>query len=320
MTARNSGVRRFAHEAMGTVFEIFIAGKSASYAGQAARAAFGEIDRIERLFSRFDESSEIRRIGRLAPGEALPVGVEVFDCLDIAERVREATGGAFDANVRSLIEWRTAAETGGGPPPGGIEARPFSLLKTPGGFAVERPGAPGASLVTPVSPGIDLDLGGIGKGYALDHAREILAGWSISDALIQAGTSTALGIGSAPGRPAQDPGWPVGVATAWKPAERPGEYLLHNRAVSGSGTEVKGGHILDPRTGRPASGHAAAWAGHKEAAAADALSTAFMVMDGPEVERFCREHEDIWGLVVDGDGRIRIFNAAPPVGPPETRS
>jgi len=272
---------------MSTVFEILIAGKTASYAGQAARAGFEEIDRLERLFSRFDESSEIRRIGRLNPGESLRVGIEVFDCLDIAERVRLATGGAFDANVRSLIKW-----------------------KTPDGFAVERAAAPDKEPGSPVRPGIDIDLGGIGKGYALDRVREVLADWSVSDALLQAGTSTALGIGSAPGRSGASAGWPVGVATAWKTADHSGEVVLRDGAVSGSGFDVKGGHILDPRTGRIASGHAAAWAGHKEAAAADALSTAFMVMDDFEVERFCRDHGNGWAFVVDASGRIRVFNDA----------
>jgi len=272
---------------MGTVFEIFIAGKTSEYAGQAARAGFEEIDRLERLFSRFDESSEIRRIGRLAPGEALPVSIEVTDCLDIAERVREATGGAFDANVRSLIKW-----------------------KTPGGFAVERAAAPNKEPGSPVRPDIGHDLGGIGKGYALDRVREVLADWSVADALLQAGTSTALGIGSAPERSGERAGWPVGVATAWKTAGHSGEVVLRDRAVSGSGFDVKGGHILDPRTGRIASGHAAAWAGHKEAAAADALSTAFMVMDDLEVERFCRDHRNVWAFVVDASGRIRVFNDA----------
>jgi FAD:protein FMN transferase len=272
---------------MGTVFEIFIAGKTDAYAGQTARAGFEEIDRLERLFSRFDESSEIRRIGRLASGEAIPVGIEVYDCLDIAERVRLATGGAFDANVRTLIKW-----------------------KTPDGFALGRPAAPDKEPGSPVRPGIDIDLGGIGKGYALDRVREVLADWSVFDALLQAGTSTALAIGSAPGQSGESAGWPVGIASAWKTAGHSGEVVLRDRAVSGSGFDVKGGHILDPRTGRIASGHAAAWAAHKEAAAADALSTAFMVMDDREVERFCRDHRNVWAFVVDASGRIRIFNDA----------
>lgn len=302
-------VDRWTHEAMGTVFEVFIAGKSASYAGQAARAAFDEIDRLERLFSRFDPSSEISRIGRLAPDETLSVGVEVFDCLDIAERVRAATAGAFDVNVRSLIKWKTAEEPESGRFPIRMENRPFRLLKTQGGFAVERPAAPGESPEAAISAGIDLDLGGIGKGYALDRVREVLADWSVSDALLQAGTSTALGSGSAPGRPAHDPGWPVGVASAWKAVEPPGRVLLCNRAVSGSGPEIKGDHIFDPQTGQPAAGHTAAWAGHEEAAAADALSTAFMVMDGAAVEAFCRERKNTWAVIVGADGRIRVFNA-----------
>ncbi|MGD1009186.1 MAG: FAD:protein FMN transferase [Candidatus Aminicenantales bacterium] len=73
---------------MTTIFEIFIAGKDKGYARQAARAAFDEIDRIERLFSRFDPSSEISRVSRLRPGERMMVGVETVECLATAARVQ----------------------------------------------------------------------------------------------------------------------------------------------------------------------------------------------------------------------------------------
>ncbi|MGZ5455018.1 MAG: FAD:protein FMN transferase, partial [Candidatus Aminicenantales bacterium] len=90
----------------------------------------------------------------------------------------------------------------------------------------------------------------------------------------------------------------------------PGHVILRNRALSGSGTEVKGAHIIDPRTGRPAAGHAAAWASHPSAAASDALSTAFMVMSTAEVAAFCGRHPVVWALVKLGPKTCRIFNAA----------
>src|SRR5512143_3958806 len=98
LPSRGSDVHRFAHEAMATVFEIFVSGRDETYAGQAARAAFDEVDRIERLFSRFDPSSEISRIGRLAPGDAMMVGLETAEVLGLAAFVQAETGGAFDIN------------------------------------------------------------------------------------------------------------------------------------------------------------------------------------------------------------------------------
>ncbi len=298
-------VRRFSHQAMGTYFEIFIAGEDESYAGQAARAAFREIDRLEGQFSRFDPASEISRLSRLDPGERLPIGFETFECLTLAESIRGETNGAFDVN------WKRASGA----------ASPLELHRTAAGFEA-RVLDSGDKILRP----LDLDLGAIGKGYALDRALEVLKEWSISDALVHGGTSTAIGIGSPSGAPdaalppgercASPAGWPVGVGGGWPCESAPREILLTGgRALSGSGTEVKGRHILDPRTGAPAAGHLAAWALHVSAAAADALSTAFMVMDTVAVEDYCRRHPDVWALIIKAYGDGRTFGPPPPSPP-----
>jgi thiamine biosynthesis lipoprotein ApbE len=106
-------------------------------------------------------------------------------------------------------------------------------------------------------------------------------------------------------------GWPVGVGGGWPCPDAPREIWLSGRAVSGSGTEVKGKHIIDPRTGGPALGHVAAWASHPSATIADALSTAFMVMTTEEVEDYCRHYPDVWALVVRDYGDCRMFGVMP---------
>lgn len=294
-------VPRFAHSAMGTIYEIFIAGEESAYAGQAARAAFAEIDRLERLFSRFDPASEISRLNRLGPGESLTVGLETFDCLSSAERARAETGGAFDVN------WRrpSAAETEGPPP---------ALVRTGAGFEARVPESPEGFLRP-----LDLDLGAIGKGYALDRALDVLVEWGVANALLHGGTSTAIAIGmpepgGAEAGAAGDPerrGWPVGVGGGWPAGEEvPREIALTGRrALSGSGTEVKGRHIRDPRTGEPAAGHLAAWALASSGAEADALSTAFLVMDTAAVEAYCRAHPAVTALVVIAYGNVRLINS-----------
>jgi thiamine biosynthesis lipoprotein len=287
MTQAN--VSRFSHQAMGTFFEVNIAGEEKTYAEQAARAAFKEIDRLENLFSRFDATSEISRLNRLGPGESMAIGIEAFECLTIAERVRAETGGAFDVNVRG----RNPAAEDEGPAPAA-----FWLSKTSSGFEAGRTAASGGGFAR-----LDLDLGGIGKGYALDKAMAVLAEWSIGNVLVHGGTSTAVAAGSAP----EKRGWPVGVGGGWPCPDAPRELMLSGRALSGSGTEVKGQHILDPRTGAPATGHAAAWALHPDAAGADALSTAFMVMKTEDVEKYCSGHPEVWALVVIDYGECRMF-------------
>ncbi len=290
MSAEDPSAHRFTHHAMATVFEVMVRGGEAAYAGQAAAAVFREIDRIERLFSRFDPTSDIARLNRLGPGESMVIGVETHECLSLAGEVLRESGGAFDINVRALIKYEGRAGTA-----------PFELVRTDVGFEVRRPAAEGER------PGpLDLDLGGIGKGYALDKAVEVLGDWSVEDALIHGGTSTAIAIGDAPGPGGK--GWPVGVGAGWPCAEAPSSVRLRGRALSGSGTEVKGKHILDPRTGRPAGGHLAAWASHPSAALSDALSTAFMVMATDEVAAYCRRHPEAWALVVRDYGDCRVFN------------
>jgi thiamine biosynthesis lipoprotein len=286
---------------MATVFEVFIADKDATYAGQAARAAFDEIDRIERLFSRFDPSSELSRVSRLKPGESLPVGIETVHILGLSSFVQMGTGGAFDPNFRTATARAARGRPANPRPLGGL----LRIEHKAGGFAVvrERRGA--------VAPALDLDLGAVGKGFALDCARVVLKDWGVENLLLHAGTSTALATGPGPGR---ERGWPVGAGGAAGTAAGPGRVLLRNEALSGSGTEVKGEHVVDPRTGRPARGHAAAWARHASAAAADALSTAFMAMTTAEVAGFCARHLEVWALVKTGPEKCRIFNAGAAAG------
>jgi thiamine biosynthesis lipoprotein len=276
---------------MGTIFEVLIAGQEAGYAAQASQAAFREVDRLEALFSRFNATSEIGQINRLQADGLLRVSLDAFECLKIAARVQRETAGAFDVNFRRA----------GGP----SKAPDFDLTEAEAGFQVRLRQN---FLGRPSAAGLDLDLGAIGKGFALDKAASILADWSVERFLIHGGTSTALAAGNAPGLSQGENGWPVGVGGTWELPDVPKRVLLHGRALSGSGTEVKGRHIRDPRTGRPAEGHLAAWVSHPSAAESDALSTAFMAMSSKEARRYFRQHPDVWALLVTPKKKGLLFN------------
>jgi thiamine biosynthesis lipoprotein len=281
---------------MSTEFELLLPGETTPHTRGAAQAAFAEIDRLEGLFSRFDPRSDISRINRLHPGESLRVCIEVIECLDLAFRLKEETLGVFDVDFRSRRHPAGEGSSSAGRPGAKGFPIPVELIQISAGFKV-----------TAVR-GVDLDLGGIGKGYALDQVRDLLEDWDIEDALVHAGTSTALAWGDPGGGPRDPAGWPVGVAGPWAGPEIPGRAFLQDRALSGSGTEVKGEHVVDPRTGRAASGHLAAWASHPSAAVADALSTSFMVLGKAQVAEICTRSPELWALVINERKKCTIFN------------
>jgi thiamine biosynthesis lipoprotein len=252
----NESLHRFSHEAMNTTFEVIVDGEDEAYARSAAEAVFREVDRMETILSRFDPGSDIAQINRLPAGGAVRVGVEVYQCLRLAAKVHEKTSGAFDVTLGEGMN---------------------KLV-----FGVEE-------ISIGVTAPVQLDLGAIGKGFALDQAAVILAEWKIGRALLNAGTSTVLAIGE---------GWEVGIGSDWGQRLGMEKIVLNNESLSGSGTEVQGPHILDPRSRRPASSHLAAWALAPSAALSDALSTAFFVMGTAEVRQFCATHPGVEALVV----------------------
>ena len=278
---------RFRHEAMATLFEITIAQDDIdkSYAGSAADAVFAEIDRLEAELSRYQATSDIYRISQLKAGESATVGLATWDCLSLAKAVHAETGGAFDITIGPLMNlWRN--EDGSPRQPDDEDLA----------WAREHVGTnlfdldPEGLRVTVKADHIVFDLGAVGKGYALDQCVEVLNDWSISNALLNAGDSTILGIGAPPG----DPGWIVTLGGDQEKIVR-----LKDRAISSSGFAVKGAHIMDPRSFRPVPKretrtHVVA----PTAAMSDALSTAFMVMEKDAIETLCRKHPHVEAIVL----------------------
>jgi len=326
-----SKAHRYAHEAMDTSFEIHIADQPAEYARGAAQAAFAEIDRIEGYLSRFKESSDVSRINILAAKEPVRVGLETFECLQLAARISAETNGAFDATrVRNgmkkvkfdnknfairLIDRRIDEDRPTAGRAGILPAAEPLVAKHTGAASSAPTMDPNLFRSTTANrtADIEIDLGGIGKGFALDKVAAFLRDWSIESALFQGGDSTVLAVGTPPG----EEGWPVSVGSGMEEEDRPEPILLRDRALSASGTSVKGQHIIDPRTGQPARGAIRAWASCPSATVSDALSTAFLVMGAKQTERYCREHKDTWAmlLVEDDHGRRLVgYGQNAPVG------
>lgn len=277
---------RFSHEAMATVFEVLIYGRQAEYAQQAAWAAFDEVDRLEAELSRFRPGSDIRRINGSAAGGLLRVSLGTYECLQVAAQVHAETDGAFDVTVGSLMAlWQRAAEAGGEPP--SDEELAAARARTGMDLVAINADEPAVGLKV---EGVQIDLGGIGKGFALDRMGGLLREWEIRSALLCASTSTLLALDPPPG----EEGW----AAQLGPEDTPQRLALVNQALSASGMAVKGSHIIDPRAGRPAEGRFRARALAPTAALADALSTAFMIMGDGEVRSYCRRYPGISAWVL----------------------
>jgi thiamine biosynthesis lipoprotein len=286
----------FSHNAMATVFEIIIVHGDDRYAQQAATAAFGELDKIEQQLSRFVENSDICRINNLPANLPLQLGLETFECLQLCICLSNQTGGAFDVTVGSLMEcWLNEDKTLRLPCVEGLEqARQHT------GMHLVKLDETKHTVELLTSP-IRIDLGGIGKGYAVDRMAELLRDWSIDTALINGGCSSVLALGS----PGNTKGWHLTLSNPANHKQILTNLYLKDRAVSGSGL-LKGPHTINPITGQPVKGKTNAWACAPTAATADALSTAFMVMPADQIEQYCSSHPDIMAMVVSKDKIIRL--------------
>ncbi len=291
---RGPGLRRFAHEAMNTVFEVCVANADARYAAEAAQAAFALVDRLEGELSRFRHNSDITRINHLSAGEEARIGEAALECLVIARHVYDLTGGAFDVSI------------GTGLPSLEIDADAFTVRATTGG--------------------VRIDLGGIGKGYAVDLVAELLEEWGLERAFVHGGFSSAVALEP----PDASDGWPLTLSDPRAPAHAFARLSMRQAALSASGVR-KGDHILDPRTGVPVRGRLAAWValprparpadelagtGPRLApgAVADALTTAFMLLSVPEIEALCEDSAGLeaWVLPDGTSGAGDLIHLAGP--------
>jgi len=282
---------RFSFEAMAAPFEIIILHHDGRYAAQAAREAFDLLNRLEEELSRFATNGDIARINNAKAGRPLTVSLTTFECLKRCAALYAETNRAFDVTVGPLWEcWLNEDRQLKNPSKEEIE----QARKRTGMGLVKLDEDEHA--VEVLTEGVKVDLGGFGKGYALEKMAELLKDWDIETALVHGGYSTVYAIGA----PQDVKGWPVTLSHPLQREQTLAYVYLKDGALSGSGVE-KGQHIIDPRKAAPVKGRIAAWASAKDAATADALSTAFMVMTTDEVEEYCQKHRDTLAMVVTGD-------------------
>ncbi len=291
-----AAAHKFSHEAMATTIEILICHPDKTYAGQAARAAFAELDRLELQLSRFVENSDISRINNASANQPVKVGPDAFECLKRCIEISSQTNGAFDITVGPLLDcWLDEDKDPLSPSQDQIDR----TKKHIGCHLIKL--NPSDFTVTFTDSAVKIDLGGFAKGYAVEKMAQLLKDWDISSAFINAGSSSVLALDP----PSDTKGWPVTITSLSTNKQL---ELLHltNRALSGSAL-TQGPHIIDPRSGRPVTDKLAAWSLTKDPASADALSTAFMVMSPDEIKTYCSNHPDTSAIIETKNAKTLRF-------------
>jgi len=240
-------------ETMGCTGTVRACGPDAGELPTIVGAALDEVDRIDRLMSHYRPDSPLSRLNREAASGPVAVEPELLAFLDVCLRWSRESDGAFDVTVGPLMKaWGFFRDEGRVPGKGVLAA----VLQVVGyrHVALDR----AAGTVQFDRAGVELDLGGIGKGYAVDRVVDLLRRRGIASALVNLGGSSVYGLGAPPGREA----WEIGIQDPISPAKTALALTLRDRALSVSGgyarcfekDGVTYAHIMDPRTGAPVQG------------------------------------------------------------------
>jgi FAD:protein FMN transferase len=239
--------------AMGSAYSVVAYGEDRTRMEDAVDAAFEEVHRLDQMLSNYKPESELSEVNRNAAERPVPVTQEMFDLLAACVAYSRASEGAFDITVGPLMKvWGFYKGTGRLPHRAEVRG------------ALERVGYQNISLdaanrtVRFAKAGVELDPGGIGKGYAVDRMVEVLKQYGMQTALVSASGSSIYGLGAPPG----EKGWKVQIRDPKDEKKTVADVYLKDESMSTSGNYEKFfraegriySHIMDPRTGWPAQG------------------------------------------------------------------
>ncbi len=296
--------------AMATRFEIVLHGDNPASLRATGEEALRMVEDLEAQLSLFRATSEIAHLNARAGREPVRVTPDLFALLQQAQKLHSESEGAFDITIAPLVRcWGYLGGHGRLPRAEELaEARPRVGMKL-----VEL--NPDDYTVRFARDGVMLDLGAIGKGYAVERAAAVLREAGVASALVHGGTSTVQAIGQPPG----EEFWKIAIET---PSRLPGAtptllatVPLKDEAMSVSGVwgnsfDVGGrtfGHIIDPRTGEPALGTVLAAVVLPSATETDALSTALLVLGSAGHERIASLRAGMRTLLVsESAGRLTV--------------
>lgn len=311
---------RIGRKAMACEFEVLLNAGQYPNGTDAAVAALDVVDQLESQLTVYRDDSEVSRLNRSAHLGPVEVEPRLFALLEKALQIHRDTSGAYDITSGPLTKaWGFYRRDGRMPDQGELS----EVMQRVGLKHVEF--NVGLKSIRFDTAGVEINLGSIGKGHALDRAADLLIAAGIENFLIHGGNSSVLGRGSTGTSPTDDSvtesssngGWWVGLRHPLQPQRRIGEIRLSDRALgtSGSGTQFfvhegkRFGHILDPRTGWPAEGTLSTTVAVPTGAEADALATAFYVLGCDAAIEYCRKHAGISAVIMSPaskDGHVDV--------------
>jgi thiamine biosynthesis lipoprotein len=293
---------------MGTVYEIAVYDDQPARASQAIDKAFTEIGRLDAMLSNFKPDSDLSRLNRNAHYHAEEVPADLYRVIEESIRYSKVSGGKFDITVAPLVDLWKAALRGERLP---TEAQQQKLRACVGYQKIE--------LIPPDrvefhSACMRIDVGSIGKGYAVDRAVEILRANRIVNALVDAGQSTIYGMGAPPGKSA----WEVHLRD---PSNRvdPQVMLRENSVSTSEQTPASlldnesAGHIIDPENGKPLETKYALSVVAKTGTASDALSTTLLLVGPAKGKPIVKSLADAAAIWISAQGDTETVTTGPQI-------
>ena len=289
------------HDAMGTIFTLVAYGRDERFLAQVANEAFDEIDSLDAQMSNYRAESELSRINRRAAQEPVLVEPRLFDLLAMAIRYSVQSDGAFDISVGPLMKtWGFFQGEGRVPPKAELDR----VRKRVGyrHILLDRE----QRTIRFDAEGLELDLGGIAKGYAVDRVAGILRANGVNAALISSGRSSIYALGAPPGKAA----WRIHLRDPFEGKKAAGDVLLKDFSLSVSGSyekllELDGKtycHILDPRTGWPVEGMLMTAVLAPRGVESDATSTILFVLGPEKGRRYLEKATKVSALLFESAG------------------
>jgi len=297
--------------AMGTMFDIAAYHPARAQAERAIEAALAEVVRLDHVLSHFDPESDLSRLVRRGRGVLVDVDPALYDVLNESREISRRSGGAFDITVGPLVRVWQKAQTGGQTPSASAIAKARRCV----GFEKVQLVPP--DRVQLASDCLSIDLGAIGKGYAVEQALRILHGAGLEDAVVNAGQSSIAAIG----RPPDREGWLVDLNVDGAGL---GRMELQDCAISTSrqghvplrAGGLAYGDIIDPARGRPVESSTTVIVRAASATQADALSTTLLLLPIDEGKRVLEGFPRASALWMSADGRVLgrhgTFSGPPP--------